>query len=228
MRYLFFIPARGGSKGIHRKNLKIIGGKPLLYYTISETLKISELDSLFLSSDDYEILSYGSSLGLSVDYKRPANLSDDASQVVDAIIDALDWLEIQKKYYDAVVVLQPTSPLRTSEDIKDAINLFEKSGATTLVGVHKVEEHPFENIKTSNGGWAYCEKSDKNINRRQDYPNAYYHINGAIYIATTNFIKANKSLVDEGKSSIFIMPKERGFDLDEKHQIPFLEWLLTK
>lgn len=226
MKYLFFIPARGGSKGIHKKNLKKISGHPLLFYTLREVLRVSERDSIFLSTDSQDILDYGALYGLTLDYQRPSKLSDDSSQVVDAVIDALDWLHVRNMHFGAVVVLQPTSPLRTAEDIGNAINFFEETQASSLLSVHKLEEHPFENIKMLNGMWNYCEKPENKVNKRQDYSNTYFHINGAIYIATVDFIREKRSLVEEGKSAIFVMPRKRGFDLDELDQIAHLEWLL--
>ena len=132
MKFLFFIPARKGSKGIPNKNLKNVNGKPLIYYTLSLVNKINQVDKeIFVSTDSKKILNYSKKNGHKYNYLRPKKFSQDKSPIQDAIIHALKWLKYnEKKVFDAVVILQPTSPIRIISEINFALEFFKKKKLT--------------------------------------------------------------------------------------------------
>ena len=196
MKVLGLIPARGGSKGIPKKNLKILNGKPLLSYTIEAALKSDLLEEVVLSSDDPEIMELGKSLGASVPFKRPDELATDESPSIDTVIHALQFLSEQGKQFDAVCLLQPTTPFRTVDLIDSAIRKFEASELDSLVSVRQVPHH-------FNPHWVYQAddnnllrsviKNKKVVSRRQNLPPAYYR-DGMIYLTRTGIVLNDQSL----------------------------------
>ena len=115
---------------------------------------------------------------------------------------------------DSIIILQPTSPLRISSDIDNALRLFKQGKLKSLVSVHKVSEHPYECVKSGYENWTYLEYPKQDVFRRQDYEQNFFFINGAIYLLRTDFFLENNTFVDKGRSFLFEMPKERGVDID--------------
>jgi CMP-N,N'-diacetyllegionaminic acid synthase len=231
MNILAFVPARGGSKGIPRKNIALLDGKPLIQYTIEAVRKSKYIpeEDIFISSDEDEIINFCQSLGLKVPYKRPASLAADESPMIDCIIDALKWNDVQyKKQYDCVLLLQPTSPLRTNGDIDGAIEMFMKSNAESLISVHRMAEHPYECLKLNDAGWEYLSKPNYQATRRQDYQEEFYFFNGAIYLAKTELILQTKTFFLEGQSALYVMMAEHGIDIDEISDLKLAEFHLHK
>ena len=228
MKILAIIPARGGSKGIPKKNIIPLRGKPLIQYTIDAAQESKYIDKVFLSSDCEEIISVSRGLGLDTEYKRPEYLADDHATTSDVVLDALKWLKEKKGYLpDAVLVLQPTSPLRNSEDIDKAIMQFKQNGQECLVSAHEMIENPNEcvtDIETED--WLYLSKQNISATRRQDYTKKFYYINGAIYLVNVDFIKQEKKFIKEKKTSFYIMPYERGIDIDEYHHLDIANAML--
>src|SRR5262245_7715077 len=146
MRVLGIIPARGGSKGIPRKNLIPLAGKPLLYYTVQAALESRRLTRTILSSDDAEICSAGRSYGVDVPFVRPAELATDEASSVKVALHALQFAEKEEgRKYDLVCLLQPTCPLRNSDDVDTAVGLLESSDADAVISLALVDEpHPFK------------------------------------------------------------------------------------
>jgi CMP-N,N'-diacetyllegionaminic acid synthase len=204
MRILGIIPARGGSKGVPGKNIKLLNGKPLLQYTAEIALESQCLTDVILSSDDKQIITVAESLGVQVPFMRPSALADDQTPTIDVIIHALQWFENQAVFFDAVCLLQVTSPFRTVEFLDEAITKFMVSGCDSLVSVQKVpheynphwtfEVNPEGNLKIATG-------EGKIISRRQELPDAY-HRDGSIYITKTEVLLQQHSLY--GKSTSFI------------------------
>lgn len=217
------IPARGGSKGIPRKNIKLLNGKPIISYSIEASISCNLIDGTFVSTEDSEIYEVSKSYGAEV-IKRPHELAEDTSSSIDVILHALDYLENNGRLPDAFVLLQPTSPLRTSEDIKNAVELFDVSDCDSLVSVCKLNHQALLNFSLEND--YLVQNTDENFfkSRRQDMP-TYYNLNGAIYITTVEFIRENKSFY--GKKTVpYIMPQERSVDLDTPFDFKFIEFLL--
>jgi N-acylneuraminate cytidylyltransferase/CMP-N,N'-diacetyllegionaminic acid synthase len=225
-----FIPARGGSKGIPRKNLVPLAGKPLLQYTIEAAHKSKHITDIFLSSEDEEIIELARSLGLEVPYRRPAELATDESPLIDAILHACDWLRANRHPTpDALLLLQPTSPLRRADDIDKAIQLFQVTGATSLISVHKMIEHPYDCLVVKRKRWRYLARGNSAITRRQEYPENFYYLNGAMYMARTDFLVARRAFVIEGETILYPMNPALGVDVDTIFDLQraefYLKWL---
>jgi CMP-N,N'-diacetyllegionaminic acid synthase len=229
MKILAFIPARGGSIGIPRKNLYPIAGKPLIYYTIEIAKSLGENVIPFLSTDDSEIKEYGKSLGLMDDYIRPADLATDTSSTLDTVLHGLDWFSSNSSVkIDAVLLLQPTSPIRLLSEIKSAIVLFEEKRLATLVSVTVMREHPYECIKSQGDSWSYIQKADSSVTRRQDYKEKFYFLDGSFYLSTVDFIKNHKSFIAEGKTFLFESSLRYSIDIDELEDMYLAESLIKR
>ena len=215
MNILAIIPARGGSKGVPRKNIKLLAGKPLLEYTSTVALKSSLLSKVIISTDDDEIISVAKTLNLEVPFKRPIDLATDSSSSLSVILHALKYFESKGIYFDAVCLLQVTSPFRTVEFLDKAIQKFIKSKSDSLISVQEVphEYNPHwsfeldenENLKIATG-------ETEIISRRQDLPKAY-HRDGSIYITKTKILKEQNSLFGD-KISHIVSPKEFYVNID--------------
>lgn len=220
------IPARSGSKGIPGKNLKLVEGKPLIQYTIDEALK-SKLDFVVVTSDCPEILNFSEKCGIRYLRKRPSNLATDTANMVDTIEDVLDWLAVEKSILvNSFVLLQPTSPLRTFQDIDDVLDKSSPS-VKSIISVCLVKEHPCEIVETGlEGGWKYLVE-DMSSSRRQDYHDSFYFINGAIYLRGTDVFRDTKTLIDKG-SEFHVMPRSRSVDVDEPVDLALVEFYLRE
>jgi CMP-N,N'-diacetyllegionaminic acid synthase len=194
-KILGLIPARGGSKGIPGKNKKILGGHPLIAYSIAAGLASEHIADLVVSTDDAEIMEIARNYGAEVPFLRPSDLATDETPTIDVVIHALDTLAKQGKHYDAVCLLQPTSPFRKEGFIDKAIEKFLNSGADSMVSVLPVP-HEY------NPHWLFFPEEDKLaistgekeiIKRRQDLPTAY-HRDGSVYLVKTDVIKGSTSL----------------------------------
>jgi CMP-N-acetylneuraminic acid synthetase len=204
MRTLGIIPARGGSKGVPGKNIKLLNGKPLLQYTSEIALESQYLTDVILSSDDNEINTVARSLGIQVPFLRPQELAQDQTPTIDVIIHALQWFENQAIFFDAVCLLQVTSPFRTVEFLDKAIEKFIASGCDSLVSVQKVphEYNPHWTFEVNlEGNLKIATGEEKIISRRQELPEAF-HRDGSIYIMKTEVLLQQHSLY--GKTTSFI------------------------
>ncbi|MFK8066926.1 MAG: acylneuraminate cytidylyltransferase family protein [Gammaproteobacteria bacterium] len=221
---LAIIPARGGSKGIPKKNILPIGGKPLIVWTIEEANKSKYLDRIILSSDCNEIIDIAKNNGCEVPFVRPASLSSDTANSIDVVEHAISSLE-QK--YDYIVLLQPTSIFRISEDIDAALEACDQKGTSSCISVTECEKPP---------EWIYfiedkkllplVKKNEQLCNRRQDAQTTY-HLNGAVYVVETDQFKKQRSFLNED-SHPYIMPKERSLDIDSFDDVLLAEAYLKK
>lgn len=215
MRVLGIIPARGGSKGVPRKNIKLLGNKPLLQYTSDVALKSNLIDTLLLSSDDDQIIKVGKSLGIEVPFKRPLDLAIDTAPTLPVIQHALNYYKNIGEEFDAVCLLQVTSPFRTVDFLNKAISKFIATDTDSLVSVQEVphEFNPhwvFE--ETANGNLKIATGEEKIISRRQNLPKAY-HRDGSIYLTKTSVILEQNSLY--GNSIAYVTsPKDWYVNID--------------
>lgn len=234
MKILLFIPARGGSKGIINKNLYELAGKKLIQYTIDIALELEEKSDQevqwipFLSSDDKKIIDYCSENGLRTDYKRPENLSRDDSSIIDGIFDALKWQEERDGLPDLIIMLQPTSPIRFSNEIQSAVKRFVDLDLKSLISVCKMKEHPFECIKAEDDKWSYIDKPNHQLIGRQEYNQNYYFIDGNFYIVKTSFLLEGMRLVTEEDTELFEIKREWPVDIDEESDFILAESLINK
>jgi CMP-N,N'-diacetyllegionaminic acid synthase len=226
MRVLGFIPARGGSKGIHRKNLQILKGKTLVKRAIEVALNSRLISEVFLSSNDFEIITEAESCGLKNNYVRPEVLATDEALIIDVVLHAINWLEVKGKKFDAIMVLQPTSPLRSAEMLDEAITQFSNSGADSLISVNEVIEHPYECMKLIGNTWKFLERNPSRVSRRQDYVSKYFFVNGLIYLTKIEFIRQKNLLYEEGSSQLFYTKQELFIDIDYPWQLEFAKVLM--
>jgi CMP-N,N'-diacetyllegionaminic acid synthase len=221
---LAIIPARGGSKGIRRKNLALLDGRPLIDYAINACRESTAIDEILLSTDDDEISDAARRAGLASGYRRPAELAGDASPMIDVIEHALRWVEATRgQLPEEVILLQPTSPLRSASDIDDAVARFRESGARSLVSVHPMGEHPSECITIKNDRWEFLVPPPSGATRRQDYAGEFFFINGAIYIFEASWLLATRKLIDARETATYVMPRERGLDIDTELDLAIAE-----
>ena len=219
MRVLGIITARGGSKGIPGKNLKPLGGRPLLDFTI-DAANDTPLDRLILSTEDAKIADAARALGCEVPFMRPAELARDETPHLPVIVHAVQWLRDHDNYVaDVVVILQPTSPLRSSADIAAALRMLELSGADSVVSVNHVpaHAHPMRMLKVAADGSATLfvtgEPVRNRINRRQDLPDAYV-MNGAVYACRTDVLFGPQPSLYGDRVVAYPMPIERSISID--------------
>lgn len=197
MKILTIIPARGGSKGVPRKNIKLLHGKPLVAYSIETGLRCPFLTKVIVSTEDEEIASISKAAGADVPFLRPIALASDESPTIDLIIHALEFFKEKNITYDAVCLLQPTVPFRNQNDLNTAIEKFINRDADCLFSARKVPHiyNPhwvFEQDKES--GFLKTTISDElRISRRQDLPETY-HRDGSIYLTKTEIILNQRSL----------------------------------
>ncbi len=221
MKILGIITARGGSKGIPGKNLKPLGGRPLLAYTVEAARECGALDRVILSTEDPVIADAARALGCEVPFMRPAELSRDETPHLPVIQHAAEWMREHAGYQpDAVMILQPTSPLRSADDITAAARLLESTGADSVVSVSEVSAHahPMRMLRVDDRGeavlFASGEPVRRRINRRQDLPQAWV-MNGAIYACRTGVLfDAEPSLYGD-RVAAYAMPAERSVSIDD-------------
>ena len=204
MKILAIIPARAGSKGVPAKNIKLLGGKPLMAYTSEIALQSKQLSEVIVSTEDEQIMEVAKSLGIKVPFIRPMELAQDKTPTIDVIIHALHWYAKQNINFDAVCLLQVTSPFRTVEFVDKAIEQFVSSGCDSLVSVQKVplEYNPHWTFEVNQeGNLRIATGETEIISRRQELPIAY-HRDGSVYITKTEMLLKEHSLY--GKSIAFI------------------------
>jgi CMP-N,N'-diacetyllegionaminic acid synthase len=196
MNVLAVIPARGGSKGIPRKNIRMLGGKPLLQYTVEAAFGAERVTRVILSTDDEEIAWVGRRLGVEAPFLRPPELARDDTPTLPVIQHAVRVLERDGADFDAVCILQPTHPFRRAEDVDGCIELLESSGSDSVVTVLPVpaEHHPHWVYFEGAGGTLRLSTGGREpVARRQDLP-AAWHREGSVYVVRRNVLMEGNSL----------------------------------
>lgn len=213
MRLLYLIPARGGSKGIPGKNIKLFLGKPLICHAIDHARGVGACDAdICVSTDSEEIRSVAESYGLHVPFLRPARLATDTAGSYEVILHALDWYAERGVRYDAVVLLQPTSPLRLPEDVTGAIREWRK-GIDMVVSVCEAATNPYYNaFETDADGNLHISKGDGHYTRRQDAPKVWEY-NGAVYVMDADSLR-RMPMSEFPVRKPYFMPSSRSVDLD--------------
>ena len=212
-KILALITARGGSKGLPNKNIRFLKGKPLLAWTIDAARECPYLDSIMVSTDSPKIARVARKYKADVPFLRPPHLATDKADIMHVIFHAQDWLKRNKEIYDVIILLQPTSPLRTSQDIANALKLFFAKNADVIISVTKSEHPPlWSNILPSNGCMKNFLKKENQGKNRQNLP-TFYRLNGAIYIAKTNYLENERTFFGD-KTFAYVMPQTRSVDID--------------
>jgi len=220
-KVLAIIPARGGSKGLKGKNVKVLCGKPLIAWTIQAALGSKYIDKIIVSSDDKKIIEIAKIYGAEVPFIRPKKLSSDKAKHIDVIRHAIDYF---RDIYKIIIVLQPTSPLRTVKNINDAFKEFRIKKAKSVVSVCKLE-HPIQ--------WTGKLPEDLNMrdfinpinNVNREELEFYYILNGAIYISEIDYLEENAGYFGDDTFA-FIMEREESIDIDNMIDFKLAEILM--
>lgn len=222
-KILALIPARGGSKGIKDKNIIDLCGKPLIAYSIECGLQSKYIDSVVVTTDSEKIAEVSRQHGARVPFMRPAELALDTSSTMEAVLHAVGTLKEMGENYDAFVLLQPTQPLRTSEDVDKAIEVYVAKGEEDLISVSPVSEHPFLMRTIGEDGQLHQALSYAKDIRRQDAP-PYYRVDGCIYI--NNIAKLDKNSQFAKNAVPFIMEHSHAVDIDDPVDLHVAEYYL--
>lgn len=221
MRTLYVIPARGGSKGIPGKNIKPLAGKPLIAYSIDLARKFADDSDICVSTDDMEIIGIVEKMGLKVPFIRPAELATDHSGTYEVLLHALDYYTSKGIHYDTIVLLQPTSPFRTADDIRRCIELYTPD-IDMVVSVKPAATNPYYNaFETDGNGFLHISKGEGNYTRRQDAPKVWEY-NGAVYVINTESLRRMK-LGEFPRRRMCEMSEEHSLDLDT-----LTDWLIAE
>ena len=224
---LAIITARGGSKSLPGKNIKILAGKPLIAWTIEAALKSKYLDRVLVSTDDKNIAAIAKKYGAEVPFLRPKKLATDKTPTVPVLLHALRWLKLNEGYKpDAVVTLQPTSPLRLTKHIDAALRLFNKTGADSVVSVCRVEHSPYWMMKVKGDRVSPFMKDYSERKRRQDLL-PVYRPNGAIYITRYDVLTKTKRILGRNTRAI-VMDAESSVDIDTAMDFKLAETVLKE
>jgi CMP-N,N'-diacetyllegionaminic acid synthase len=218
---LALIPARGGSKGVPGKNVRPVGGRPLIAWTIVAAKASRYVDRTVLSSDDQSIIDAARSFGCDVPFTRPAELATDEADSMSVVRHAMTVLP---ERYDYLVLLQPTSPMRLAQDIDRAIERCVNSGAPACVSVCEPDKSPYWMFRAGKGDVLEPLLAAEIPDRRQQAP-AVLALNGAVYVARTDHLAGGGTFLAPGTVG-YVMPKERSFDIDTELDLRIVDFLL--
>jgi CMP-N,N'-diacetyllegionaminic acid synthase len=227
MRILALIPARGGSKRLPRKNIKLLGGKPLINWTIEVAKEISEISEILVSTDDPKIALIAKEAGASVPWLRPEVLSTDLAASVDVAIHALNWYEDQNGTVDGLLLLQPTSPFRTQTTIRRGIELFKSNGYRSVVGVTPVRDHPMWTFKMKDGKLVpFVEEHGFGIRSQDLEPALIAH--GGLYIISPEELRKSKSFIGNEPIPLVCQSAAEALDIDTESDFEFAEYYFVE
>lgn len=224
---LGIIPARGGSKVVPNKNIRILAGKPLIAWTIEAGLKAKTLDRIIVSTDDKKIAKISREYGAEVPFIRPKILASDSTPTLLALQHAVRYLEKKEDYSpDIIVTLQPTSPLRDETDIDKAVRRLMETGADSVVSLCETEYSPYWMKKLKKDKVYPFVKTKKEYNRRQDLPKVY-RVNGAVYVTRRDVLMKDGKVLGKDARAL-IMPKEKSVDIDTMLDFKLAELLIKE
>jgi len=223
---LAIIPARGGSKGLPHKNIKDLYGKPLIAWSIEAAVKSKYIDRVIVSTDDEEIAQVAQKFGAEIPFMRPEELASDDSKTMDVVLHCINYFEETGEKNDIIVLLEPTSPLRETLDVDEAIeNLVETQDSESIVGISRVENtHPAFLVKLENKFLRPYLFNEFKILRRQEIDELYFY-EGSLYISYADSLKNRKNFYHE-KALGYIVPKWKSFEVDDITDFKIIEALL--
>lgn len=216
MRILTLITARGGSKRLPGKNIRSLGGKPLVVWSIDVVKNVPKICDILVSTDDPAIATICKEAGAYVPWLRPADLASDAASSVDATLHALDWYEAEKGAVDGLLLLQPTSPFRSRDTLIKGIRIFHKKRCS-VIAVSEVKVHPSRCFYIGSDSIQMCNKSD--IEKHQPA----YAANGSFYLITPATLRQNKSFLDRTSIPMIIHSPKEALDIDTEW-----DWLIAE
>jgi CMP-N,N'-diacetyllegionaminic acid synthase len=223
LRILALIPARGGSKRLPGKNKRLLGGKPLICWSIQAAQGIPEICDILISTDDPETAEISKAAGVLVPWLRPKELASDTATSVDVALHALDWYEKEHGEIDGLLLLQPTSPFRTVQSIEKALQIFENDPSCPVVSISPTHAHPLWAMKLE-GDYCVPFFGEHGLNKRSQDLEPAYTVNGSIYLYTKDYLRNTKSdlainyrpLVIESQSEVLDIDDINDFDMAEK------------
>ena len=226
-KILVLIPARGGSKGLPNKNIMNLSGKPMIKWTIDEAKKLEWIDKIVVSTDSKKIIDECKEPFIDIPFVRPSSLSTDTASSIDVVLHALNWLENKNLYFDIIILLEPTSPLREAIDVETALQLMFREKAKSVVGVSKVKSsHPeFMYEKKENNYIVPYNKIKSSQSRRQDVDMLYY-LEGSIYASFVDDFKKNKTFYHKNTIG-YEVSKIKSFEIDDFEDFVIVEALLN-
>jgi len=225
-RVVALIPARAGSKRLVNKNLLPLAGKPLIAWTIEAALNCPLIDDVIVSTDSVDIKHVAIEYGADVPFIRPSSLSHDTATTDDVLMHAIEKLNLNSS--DILVLLQPTSPLRSSKDINNALSLLTTEQVQGVVSVCECEHSPlWSNTLPENGTMGDFIRPEIATKRSQDLP-AYYRLNGAIYAYNVSFLKKYKCRFYSDEIKATIMPGDKSVDIDNELDFKLAEFLMSQ
>ena len=219
------IPARGGSKGIHKKNIRKFAGKPLIIHTVHAAKRSKNIQHTIVTTDDTEIADITGKEDV-IMVLRPPEFATDISPTIDAVLHAIQEIKKQSIYPDVVILLQPTSPLRTSEDIDNALSLYQNGNCDSVISVTPVPHPPYWDMIIDEPYLKPIFNQECLLKRRQDLPTAYMP-NGAIYISSLDYLKKERSFYGE-RVIPYIMPANRSIDIDSETDLLLGELIIQR
>jgi len=213
MRILVLITARGGSKRIPNKNMRLLGGKPLIAWSIDIAKNIPEICDILVSTDAPHIADFARTEQILVPWLRPAKLSTDRASSVDVALHAVDWYERENGKVDGVLLLQPTSPFRSRETLLKGLELYRRYKYQPVLGVSPVKDHPLWCFKVEGERLqSFIDKDSEHL-RSQDLPKAYV-TNGAFYLISPNDLRDNRSFYSGDMLPLIIDSPQESIDID--------------
>lgn len=219
------IPARGGSKGIKKKNIRLLAGKPLVAYSIEASLRSKYINRTIVSTENDEVSEIGKKYGAEV-IKRPEELSGGKTPTIPVLVHAVDYLEEKEDYLaDVIVLLQPTSPLRDASDIDKAIEKFLETDPDIVVSVTELKYNPVFYFKMKGDKLSHFIRSKSKITRRQDSQKVYT-LNGAIYVMSRQTLK--KDNIYSGDMRAIVMDNEKSIDIDTMGEFKIAEFMINE
>ena len=226
MRILAVIPARGGSKRVPGKNVRKLGNKPLINWTIDSALNTPELSAIVVSTDDTQIAEIAQSAGATVPWLRPIKLATDEAKSVDVAIHALDWYEAENGKVDGILLLQPTSPFRTTVTIQKAISLFKNHKGSSIIGVSPVQNHHLYTLEKY-GEFLVQYQQQRFLRNRSHNKSQIFAVNGAIYLVSPQEIRLRKSFIGSCLIPVITESPIEALDIDTEWDFKIAEMFLS-
>ncbi|GET45279.1 acylneuraminate cytidylyltransferase family protein [Capnocytophaga felis] len=225
-RILAIIPARGGSKGLPGKNIKPLCGKPLIGWSIEQAQASKYVDEIFVSTDSREIADVAESFGVLIPFLRPKELASDTSPSSEFIIHTIEYYQKKNNNFDYILLVEPTSPLRDTQDIDKCIEmLLNHSYAKSIVGISKIEAcHPAFLVKISEEGLLKSYVNQMKTLRRQDIDDLYF-FEGSLYLSSIEYYMQEKTFYHE-LTLPYLMPKYKSFEVDDLLDFQIIERIM--
>lgn len=226
MRILVLIPARGGSKRLPGKNILLLGGKPLIVWSIDVARNIHDICDILVSTDDPAIAEICIDAGAFVPWLRPPELATDITGSVDVALHALDWYEAEKGVVDGVLLLQPTSPFRSKINLKRGIKLFKQHGGKAVLGVSPTQAHPMWTLKME-GNYLVPFMQESGLEIRSQDLSPVYVVNGSFYLITPAELRTRRSFVGDKTIPLVTTSEKESIDIDTVWDFKVAEVILN-